>query len=99
MVFPFHLSCDTRRSVFGLNANSKGPDQPVEIYSLIRNFVMFYSSQLFHKGTVLVLIRMYELCILRHQDVQLILAYSWARPAIIVAGKGRGEMFLFHLFP
>ena len=30
--------------------------------------------------------------------VQLILAYSWARPAILVAGKGRGGMFLFLLF-
>ena len=28
-------------------------------------------------------------CILRHRGVQLILAYSWARPAILVAGKGR----------
>ena len=32
-------------------------------------------------------------CILRHWCVQLILAYSWARPAILVAGKGRGESF------
>ena len=31
-------------------------------------------------------------------EVQLILAYSWARPAILVAGKGRGGMFLFLLF-
>ena len=30
--------------------------------------------------------------------VQLILAYSWARPAILAAGKGRGGMFLFLLF-
>ena len=30
--------------------------------------------------------------------VQLILAYSWARPAILVAGKGREVMFLFFLF-
>ena len=30
------------------------------------------------------------LCILRHWGIQLILAYSWARPAILVAGKGRG---------
>ena len=37
-------------------------------------------------------------CILCHQGVQLILAYSWARPAILVAGKGRGGMFLFLLF-
>ena len=31
-------------------------------------------------------------------DVQLILAYSWARPAVLVAGEGIGEMFLFLLF-
>ena len=37
-------------------------------------------------------------CILRHQGVQLILAYSWARPAILVAGKGRWGIFLFFLF-
>ena len=30
--------------------------------------------------------------------VQLILAYSWARPANLVAGKGRWERFLFLLF-
>ena len=35
------------------------------------------------------------LCILHHRGVQLILAYSWARPAILVAGKGRGgDVFL-----
>ena len=32
-------------------------------------------------------------CTLRHWGVQLILAYSWARPAILVAGKGRGGLF------
>ena len=37
-------------------------------------------------------------CILCHRGVQLILAYSWARPAILVAGYGRGGMFLFLLF-
>ena len=41
-------------------------------------------------------------CILRHRDVQLILAYSWARPAL-AAGKGIGFFFsssvgLFHSF-
>ena len=36
-------------------------------------------------------------CILRHWGIQLILAYSWARPAILIAGKGRGGMFLFLL--
>ena len=35
---------------------------------------------------------------LSHQDVQLILAYSWARPAILVASKDREGMFLFILF-
>ena len=38
------------------------------------------------------------LCILHHWGVQLILAYSSARPAILVVGKGRGGMFLFLLF-
>ena len=38
------------------------------------------------------------LCILRHRGVQLILVYSWARPDVLVAGKGRGGMFLFLLF-
>ena len=37
-------------------------------------------------------------CILHHLSVQLILAYSWARPAILVAGKGRGECFYFFCF-
>ena len=32
--------------------------------------------------------------ILRHRGVQRILAYSWARPAILVAGKGRGGIFI-----
>ena len=36
-------------------------------------------------------------CILRHQGVQLMLAYSWARPAVLVADKGRGQIFLSHL--
>ena len=36
--------------------------------------------------------------ILHHRGVQLILAYSWARPAILVVSKGRGGMFLFLLF-
>ena len=36
--------------------------------------------------------------ILCHRGVQLILAYSWARPANLVAGKGREVMFLFLLF-
>ena len=35
--------------------------------------------------------------ILHHWSIQLILAYSWARPAIHEAGKGIGGMFLFLL--
>ena len=38
------------------------------------------------------------LCILLHRGVQLISAYSWARPAILAAGKAREGMFLFLLF-
>ena len=38
------------------------------------------------------------LCILHHWGVQLISWYSWARPAILVARKGREGMFLFLLF-
>ena len=38
------------------------------------------------------------LCILHHWGVQLILAYIWARPAILVVDKSRGGMFLFLLF-
>ena len=36
--------------------------------------------------------------IFSHRGVQLILASTWARPAILVTGKGRGGMFLFLLF-
>ena len=38
------------------------------------------------------------LCILCHRGIQLIMAYSWARPAILAVGMGRGGMFLFLLF-
>ena len=37
-------------------------------------------------------------CILRHRGVQLILAYSRTRLAILVAGKGRGDCFYFFCF-
>ena len=37
-------------------------------------------------------------CILPHWGIQLILAYSWARSAILAAGKGTGELFLDLLF-
>ena len=37
-------------------------------------------------------------CSIHYRSVQLILAYSWARPATLVAGKGRRGMFLFLLF-
>ena len=35
---------------------------------------------------------------LRHRGDQKILAYSWARPAILVAGKGKGGMFFICFF-
>ena len=37
-------------------------------------------------------------CSLRHRGVQLILDYNWARPATLVAGKGRGGCFYFFCF-
>ena len=40
-------------------------------------------------------------CILRHRGVQLILAYSWARPAFlqqVMAGGGGGLFLLFYSF-
>ena len=38
-------------------------------------------------------------CILRYRGVQLILAYSWARPAVLAVGKGRGgNCFYFFTF-
>ena len=37
-------------------------------------------------------------CIIRHRGVQLILAYIWARPAILAAGKGRGGCFCSFCF-
>ena len=38
------------------------------------------------------------LSILNHRGIQLRLAYSWARLAILAVGKGRGRMFLLLLF-
>ena len=58
---------------------------------VIKNFVCEFSSGEWSGGVKV-------LCILHHWGVQLILAYSWARPAILVVGKGRGGMFLFLLF-
>ena len=49
------------------------------------------SSELFFRGAKVSFI-------LRHRGAQLILAYSWARPAILVAGKGRGDVFFLLLF-
>ena len=37
-------------------------------------------------------------CILHHWGIQLILAYSRSRPAILAAGKAREKIFLFLLF-
>ena len=42
--------------------------------------------------------RVWRRCILRHRGVHLILAYSWARPAILEAGKGREGMIYFFCF-
>ena len=42
-----------RKSVFRVNTNSKGSDQPVEIYSLIRNFtILSYILQYHYENTL-----------------------------------------------
>ena len=38
-----------------------------------------------------------ESCILHHRGVQLRLAYNWAKPAILAAGKGRGGIFISYV--
>ena len=58
---------------------------------------IFFSSGWFGGGGGVWLGETKVSCILRHQGVQLILAYSWARPAVLAAGKG--ECFYFiHFF-
>ena len=37
-------------------------------------------------------------CILCHEGIQLILAYSWTRPAVLAAGKGPLFHLLYYLF-
>ena len=37
-------------------------------------------------------------CVLHYRGIQLILACNWARLAVLVAGKGRGECFYFFCF-
>ena len=37
-------------------------------------------------------------CISYHPGIQLILAHNWARPAILVAGKGGGSFYYAHNF-
>ena len=40
-----YMSCNMRNRVIGINANSKDSDQPVEIFSLIRNFAILHYVQ------------------------------------------------------
>ena len=63
---------------------------PVPLYSNV--FVEWQTVQSGWCGVVKVS------CISRHRGIQLILAYRWARPAILVAVKGRGGMFYFFCF-
>ena len=65
--------------------------QIVVLSSLLKVLEVYYKKRGWSGGAKV-------LCILHHWGVQLILAYSWARPAILVVGKGRGGMFLFLLF-
>ena len=64
-----------------------------------KKFRMLYCSDqvlhclLWHGGG-----RMVQRCCVSYVSGASKLAYSWARPAILVAGKGRGECFYFFYF-
>ena len=74
------------------SVSSKDSDHPVHLPSMARVLV-YPSLDRGWSGVAKVS------CILHHWGILLILAFSWARPAILVAGKGRGGMFLFlHFF-
>ena len=79
------------------------PDTPPPLRSLNRDFPFDDVFPEYSDTSALTILGGWSggakvLCILHHWGVQLILAYSWARPAILVVGKGRGGMFLFLLF-
>ena len=91
--------------LYNMFANSKGSSKT----ELMRRLGLAFGGRLCDKYPFIVCWLIYTsrvgwsggakvLCILHHRGVQLILAYSWARPAILVVGKGRGGMFLFLLF-
>ena len=70
----------------------------VEWILLPRLFRLVYFQQQDGEGWGMWFGKAKEFCSFCHRGVQLILAYSWARPAVFATGKGRGEMMLFLLF-
>ena len=54
-------------------------------------FQIFPENKLWHPHKMWVADVVKVLCILRHWGIQLIMAYSWTRLAILVAGKGKGR--------
>ena len=67
-----------------------------ENFNAINTLCLFFTVQLCCTGSSFGIV--YRCILLIHWGVQLILAYSWARPALLVVGKGRGEMCFFLLF-
>ena len=63
---------------------------PVQLSSAVRVSAVNVSSSVLWGG------RVWRRC--RVSYVQLILAYIWARPVILVAGNSRGKKFIFLLF-
>ena len=70
-----------------------------------RRLILFYICEKFHNN----ILNGFQLtewwlgvanvsCIFRQRSVQLILASSWARSAILVADKGRGRGVMFYFF-
>ena len=79
----YYFQGEISKRTLSLYSGSEDPDQSVhQLWYILRGWL----------GVAKVS------CILRHLGVQLILAYSWTRPAILVAGKGRRGIFLFLLF-
>ena len=65
----------------------------------MQNFIkyFYFSCNSFFGTFILGVVGWFE-GVVYHRGVHLILTYSWPRPAIFVAGKDRGGMFLFLLF-
>ena len=93
--FIFPQFCKSEMARYGyLKVFQRVPWTEVMRVDCISSYIFWPSSSYVHR-----VVRYGEgVVYLMSPGFQLILAYSWARPFILVAGKGRGGMFLFLLF-